>query len=82
MRKISLDFLTIADVKPSEQVEIASALGYDAISPLLPGMEVWNVPPVMPGSADAREMARQIEQTGMALHNIEVFTIAPDADLT
>lgn len=75
-RLYSLAYLTIPGVTPPEQVHIAAAAGYDAISPRLIQMGVPGEPDIDPCAPDVIARTRSaLAETGLVCHDIELARI-------
>lgn len=79
MHPLSLEQLTIMDVTPPELVSIAAALDCQAISlyvePPGGGIEVY---PLIDDTPVRRETIARLADTGVVLHNLEAYVLAPD----
>ena len=79
MHPLSLEQLTIMDVTPPELVSIAAALDCQAISlyvePPGGGIEVY---PLIEDTPVRRETIARLGDTGVVLHNLEAYVLAPD----
>jgi sugar phosphate isomerase/epimerase len=81
MRTISLDHLTVLGVSPSQFVDIAAELGYDAIGPIAtvtPGFPLPIVP-LRHGDAQTLAMAARLAATGVRVNNVDGFPLMADS---
>jgi hypothetical protein len=79
MHPLSLEQLTIMDATPPELISIAAALDCQAISlyvePPGGGIEVY---PLINDTPIRRETIARLADTGVAIHNLEAYLLAPD----
>jgi len=78
MHPLSLEQLTVMDATPPELISIAAALGCQAISlyvePPGGGIEVY---PLIDDTPIRRETVARMADTGVAIHNLEAYLLAP-----
>lgn len=78
-RKFSLAFLTIFDAGPVEAVRIAARTGYDLVGlrllPSAPGEDAY---PLMRDDALLGEVLAALEDTGIAIGDVEIARLKPD----
>ena len=79
---LSLHQLTLLDVPPVELIEIAARLGLAHIGVFVRGVGRAGVTyPLIADDATRRAVIAATKAHGVAIHNLEVFPVAPDFDL-
>ena len=81
MRTISLDQLTVLGVSPPEVVSIATGLGCEAVGLMAMGTSFFPTPPdhaLEKNNAVTRELAARLRDTGVAIHNVDLFLLQAD----
>ncbi len=80
-RPIGLAHFSAIELEPAELVAAAAAAGFGAVGlrlfPAFPGAPFYTL---KAGSTAAREVRRRLDDTGLALHDIEFVVIGPGFD--
>jgi sugar phosphate isomerase/epimerase len=81
-RRLSLAHLTVLDAAPLELIDAAAAGGFDAVGlRIVPPFVTEAIVPVV-GDADLqRRIKRRLDDTGIALLDIEAIWLKPDSDI-
>lgn len=79
MRRLTLGFLTLADVPPTELVEVAHAAGFRSVGLRITGRRpADSYHPVVGSAAAIRLIRSQLAVTGLHLSNISSYHLYPD----
>jgi sugar phosphate isomerase/epimerase len=79
---LSLHHLTALDVSPAELVSIAGALGCDNVCLFTQVQDATRAMfPCVDSEAAAKAVAQRCADTGVTVHNLEYFPIAPDVSV-
>ena len=78
-RPIGLAALTVLDLAPPQQIEIAAAAGYSHVGlRLIPATPEEVRHPVIGGTPMVREVAQRLADTGIKALDVEIFRLTPE----
>jgi sugar phosphate isomerase/epimerase len=79
--QVGIGHLTMLDVSPPDLVTVSAEAGFDAVglraAAISPVEEPW---PMRPGSPMLAETRRRLDDTGLAVLDVELIRITPDTD--
>lgn len=82
MKKISLAYLTVPELSPTEAVRVAAAAGYSHVGlRLLPAMEDERLTPLLQDERLLREVRAALTETGLRVGDLELIRLKPSMRL-